>query len=472
MTPARIGKEDEEERQPRGVASVRETGDGGMLGVKVSESASVSKSGSDGWIGPAPFLHTALPGPIAKDFIERDQRYSSPSYTRDYPLVVKRGIGSVVEDVDGNRFLDFAAGIAVCATGHSHPKVVAAIETQARNLIHICGSDFYYPPMVALLEKLAAIAPGDGPKRVLLTNSGAEAVEAALKVARHHTGRKWIIAFHGAFHGRTMGALSLTSSKARQKEKFGPFVPMIAHAPYGSVEAIESMLFKQQMSPNEVAAIFVEPIQGEGGYLFPPPNFLPDLRSLCDKHDILMVCDEIQSGMGRTGKWFACEHVGVVPDMVLTAKGLASGMPLGAVVARADIMNWPPGAQGSTFGGNPVCCAAALATIDLIEHGYMANAATLGKRLMQRLSDISEERKVVTNVRGLGFMCGVDIVHRKTGKPDPKLREKLLLSSFEKGLILLPCGENGVRFCPPLCINESQLDVGLRLFDESLAMVI
>lgn len=425
----------------------------------------------EGWIGPAPSIQTELPGPNAKALMERDERYSSPSYTRDVPLVVRRAIGSVVEDVDGNRFLDFAAGIAVCATGHCHPKVVAAIEHQARNLIHICGSDFYYPPMIELMEKLATIAPGKEPKRVLLTNSGAEAVEAAFKVARHHTNRKWVIAFHGAFHGRTMGALSLTSSKARQKERFGPLVPMVAHVPYGDVERIDNELFKRQMSPSEVAAIFVEPIQGEGGYILPPPSFLPDLRALCDKYDILLVCDEIQSGCGRTGKWFAFEHFGIVPDLILMAKGLASGMPLGAVIAKAKYMDWPPGAQGSTFGGNPVCCAAAIATLELIENGYMANAATLGKRVLAELGEIAERRKFLTGVRGLGLMCGIDVVNRKTGKGDPKLREKLLRTSFERGLILLPCGENGIRFCPPLCINETQLDVGLKLFDESAAMV-
>jgi 4-aminobutyrate aminotransferase len=440
-----------------------------MLGIKQERQR---EQLTNGWIGPAPSIQTALPGPVAKAFIERDEKYSSPSYTRDVPLVVKRAYGSVIEDVDGNRFLDFAAGIAVCATGHCHPKVVAAIEQQAKNLIHVCGSDFYYPPMVELIEKLVAIAPGKFAKRVLLTNSGAEAVEAAFKVARHHSNRKWAIAFHGAFHGRTMGALSLTSSKVRQKERFGPLVPMVAHVPYGSVDAIENELFKRQMSPEEVAAVFVEPIQGEGGYILPPPNFLKDLRELCDRYGILLVCDEIQCGTGRTGKWFGFQHFGIVPDIILVAKGLASGMPLGAMIARADIMNWPPGAQGSTFGGNPVCCAAALATLELIETTYMANAATLGKRLLAELREICEQRKILANARGLGLMCAADVVNRKSAKPDPKLREKLLRCAFERGLVLLPCGESGVRFCPPLCINETQLDVGLKLLDESLAMVV
>ncbi len=421
------------------------------------------------WIGPAPSITTPLPGPNARPLIERDERNSSPSNTRDYPLVVKRAAGSVIEDVDDNRFLDFAAGIAVCATGHCHPKVVAAIEAQARSLIHICGSDFYYPIMIELMEKLASIAPMEGDKRVLLTNSGAETVEAAIKLSRFHTRRKWIIAFHGAFHGRTMGALSLTCSKARQKERFGPLVPMVAHVPYGDAGAIESQLFRYQMAPNEVAAIFVEALQGEGGYVMPPEGFLSELRALCDKHGILLVCDEIQSGAGRTGKWFAFQHHNVVPDVILMAKGLASGMPLGAIISKAEVMNWPPGAQGSTFGGNPVCCAAALATLELVDSGFMANAAATGERLRAELRAISEKRKVVANVRGLGLMCGVDIVNRRSGKPDPKLRARLLQAAFERGLLLLGCGEISIRFCPPLCVNETQLEVGMKLFDEAVA---
>lgn len=441
-----------------------------MLGIKHSgQETSVS---SEQWIGPAPWIETALPGPKAAELIERDERYSSPSYTRDYPLVVKRGLGSVVEDVDGNRFLDFAAGIAVCATGHCNPKVVAAVEAQARSLMHICGSDFYYPPMVELMERLCKLVPGDGEKKVFLTNSGAEAVEAAMKLSRFHSDRKWIIGFYGSFHGRTMGALSLTCSKARQRAGFGPLIPMIAHVPYGDAAAIESQLFRHMMNPNEVAAIFVEAVQGEGGYLVPDANFLPDLRALCDRHNILLVCDEVQSGMGRTGKWFAYEHFGVVPDITLVAKGLASGMPLGAVIARDEIMNWPPGAQGSTFGGNPVCCAAALATIELVESGYMANAAKLGERLRRSLGELDAKHKSLANARGLGLMCAIDVVNRRTCKGDPKLREKILLEAFHRGLVLLPCGETTIRVCPPLCINETQLDVGLRLFDEAVATVV
>ena len=440
-----------------------------MLGIKKNED---SQEPGDTWIGPAPWIETPLPGPNAKAMIDRDHRYCSPSNTRDYPLVVQRAMGSVVEDVDGNRFLDLAAGIAVCATGHCHPKVTAAIEAQAKSLIHICGSDFYYPPMIDLMERLAALAPGRHARRVLLTNSGAEAVEAAIKLCRHHSGRKWIIAFHGAFHGRTMGALSLTCSKAIQRSRFGPLVPMIAHVPYGDVDAIESQLFKYQFAPDEVAAIFVEAVQGEGGYIVPQPSFLPKLRALCDKHGILLVCDEIQSGTGRTGKWFAFEHFDIVPDIILMAKGLASGMPLGAVVARAEVMDWPPGAQGSTFGGNPICCAAALATLELVESTYLANAAKVGARLTSKLEEIAAKRKVVANVRGLGLMQGVDIVNRNSGKPDPKLRARILRAAFERGIILLACGETSVRFSPPLCINETQLDVGLKLFDEVLTATV
>jgi 4-aminobutyrate aminotransferase len=439
-----------------------------MLGIHRDETPQKS---DDGWIGPAPWIQTPLPGPNAKALIDRDRRVSSPSYARDYPLAVRRAAGSVVEDVDGNRFLDLAAGIAVCATGHCHPKVVAAVEAQARSLIHVCGSKFYYPSMVELSEKLAAIAPGEEPKRAFFTNSGTEAVEAAFKLARHHTGREWAIAFHGAFHGRTMGALSLTCSKTRHREGFGPLVPMVTHVPYGDVGAIESQLFQQQMSPREVAAIFVEPVQGEGGYILPEPDFLPRLRALCSKHRILLVCDEIQSGMGRTGKWFAFEHFGIEPDIIVVAKGIASGMPLGAIITRADLMDWPPGAHANTLGGNPVACAAALATIELIESVYMANAAERGEQMLTRLREIAARRKTVTNPRGLGMMGAVDIVSRTSGKPDQKGRSRITTEAFQRGLIVLTCGEAAIRFCPPLCINEAQLDVGLTLFDEVVATV-
>lgn len=433
------------------------------------EQAEQGKKG-DGWIGPAPWVETELPGPKSKAVLERDQAVSSPSYTRDYPLVVNRSSGSVVEDLDGNRFLDLAAGIAVCATGHCHPKVVAAIEAQARKLIHICGSDFYYPVMVEVMEKLAAIAPGPGGKRVFLTNSGAEAIEGAIKLARYATGRKWILAFFGGFHGRTLGALSLTCSKAVQQGRFGPMLPMVAHAPYGDLEFIEQ-LFKYKVPADEVAAIFVEAVQGEGGYRIAPPEFLPQLRHLCDKHGILLVADEVQTGIGRTGKWFAIEHFDTVPDIVCVAKGVASGMPLGAFIAREELMTWPPGAHGSTFGGNPVCCAAASATLELVESAYMANAAKLNPLVMRSLREMSEKHKCIAHPRGLGLMCAADVVGKRTGKADAGLRGRILQEAFRRGVILLPCGESGIRIAPPLCINETQLEVGLRVLDEAVATV-
>ncbi len=424
------------------------------------------------WIGPAPWIAVAPPGPQAAMAVARDRRVTSSSYTRPYPLVVQRAQGSVVEDVDGNRFLDFTAGIAVCSTGHCHPQVVAAIEQQARHLLHICGSDFYYESMIALAEKLARIAPGDAPKRVFLTNSGAEAVEAAIKLSRFHTRRKGIIAFLGAFHGRTMGALSLTASKVRQKQYFGPMMPMVEHVPYGDLDVIRNDVFKRTMAPDEVAAIIVEPILGEGGYVVPPRGFLPGLRELCDQHGILLVLDEIQSGMGRTGRMFCCQHENVVPDILLLAKGIASGMPLGAVVAPEKIMNWPPGAHGSTFGGNPVSCAAALATIELLEKQYVANAAQLHPIAMNKLQRIADKFKAVGPPRGRGLMLAVDIV--KGGRspvPDPALRDRIVSEAFSRGLLLLGCGECGIRFTPPLCINRVQLEVGLDVFGEVVATV-
>jgi 4-aminobutyrate aminotransferase len=431
-----------------------------------------NEAGRHEWIGPAPWIVTAPPGPQAMQATARDARVCSPSLTRPYPLVVRRAQGSIVEDVDGNRYLDFTAGIAVCSTGHCHPQVVAAIDRQSRHLIHMCGSDFYYEPMIALAEKLAAIAPGEDEKRVLFTNSGAESVEAAIKLARHYTQRKVIVAFYGAFHGRTMGALSLTASKFRQKERFGPLVPMVEHVAYGDLKAIERDIFKRVAAPEEVAAIFVEPIQGEGGYIVPSAEFLPGLREMCDKHGIMLVMDEIQSGMGRTGKMFACEHWNVEPDILVLAKGLASGMPLGAVVARAHIMNWPQGAQGSTFGGNPVSCAASLATIDLLEKQYMANAEKLQPHAMEKLRRIEQKHRCIAHPRGLGLMLAVDIVKdRRSRDPDPPLRDRIVNEAFSRGLLLLGCGETGIRFTPPLCINRVQLEIGLDVFDEAVSTV-
>ena len=424
------------------------------------------------WIGPAPQVDAMLPGPLAEQLIRRDQAITSPSNTREYPLVVKRASGSVVEDVDGNRFLDFAAGIAVCATGHCHPQVVEAIQKQAAELIHICGSDFYYQVMVDLAEKLSGIAPwaGTDKTRVYFTNSGTEAVEAAIKLARHQTGRKRIIAFQGAFHGRTMGSLALTASKFKQKLGFGPLIPMVSHADYGTLEGIRENLFKKHFPPSEVAAIFVESIQGEGGYNIPSKEFLPALRDLCSEQGILMVIDEIQSGIGRTGKWWACEHDDVVPDVICSAKGLASGMPLGALITKESVMVWPPGAQGSTYGGNPVCCAASLATLNLVEGGFMANAAKMGATTLSRLGEMESRHKCLGNIRGRGLMIGFDIVRGPNkDQRHPELCGRIIQEAFNRGLLLLPCGESSIRITPPLCINEAQLDVGLKVLDEVLS---
>src|SRR5438067_4411437 len=342
-----------------------------------------------------PLIKTDLPGPRAQELLQRDQCYMSPSYTRIYPLVVERGSGAVIEDVDGNLLLDFTAGIAVTSTGHCHPDVVAAIQDQAAKLIHMSGTDFYYQPQIDLAQRLAEVAPGDSPKRVFFTNSGAEALEAALKLARWHTGRSRALAFFGAFHGRTYGAMSLSGSKLVHRRGFSPLVPDIHHVPFprgctacsdgalgcACVRQIEDTVMKRVAPPEEIAAIFVEPIQGEGGYFVSPPGFLKGLRALCDRHGILLVADEVQSGMGRTGKMFAVEHWGVEPDIVCLAKGIASGMPLGAIIARSTVMDWPPGGHASTFGGNPVSCRASLATLDLLQSAYIANAAPRGEQL-------------------------------------------------------------------------------------------
>jgi 4-aminobutyrate aminotransferase len=420
-------------------------------------------------IDTVPMIRTELPGPIAKAMIDRDHRVTSTSYTRDFPLVADYARGCAVVDVDGNAFLDFAAGIAVCATGHCHPDVVSAIQNQAGKLIHICGSDFYYEPMIRLCELLNEIAPGDSPKRVFLTNSGAEVVEAAMKLARLATGRKWLIAFHGAFHGRTMGALSLTSSKARQKQGFAPLIPMVQHVPFGDIDAL-NVVFQRQADPSEIAAIFVEPMQGEGGYVMPPDGFLQDLRTLCDKHGILLVCDEIQSGIGRTGQWFACQHYGITPDILCVAKGIASGMPIGALVANDSIMNWPPGAHGSTYGGNPIACAAAIKTIELVRDKYMANADQMGKHVRETLHGIAKRHKTIGDIRGLGLMIGAT-VYDSNHSPCQKLRNDITVEAFRRGLILLGCGDTSVRFAPPLSITQDEINRGMEIFEQSVAAV-
>jgi 4-aminobutyrate aminotransferase len=417
-----------------------------------------------------PVIKTQLPGPKAAELIARDARAMSPSFTRAYPFVMDRGEGCWVTDVDGNRFLDFTAGIAVVTTGHSHPKVVAAIEEQARRFLHMSGTDFYYSSEIELAERLEAkILPGT-PARVFFTNSGAEAIEGAMKLARYTSGRPSYIAFIGGFHGRTFGALSLTASKASQRRGFAPLLSSVFHAPFpaasrgittdDSLKRIEE-LFATVAPPESVAAVFVEPIQGEGGYLVPPDDFLPRLRELTLKHGILLVADEVQSGMGRTGKLLAVEHTGVEPDIVCLAKGIASGLPLGAFIARAEQMSWPPGSHGSTFGGNPVACAAGLATLDLLEDGLMENAAQVGARLQDGLREVTANHKDVTDVRGRGLMLALEL---KT----PELAARLVQSAFERGLLLLTAGSRAVRISPPLILNPEEAATGLEIIESAL----
>lgn len=425
-----------------------------------------------------PCIKTSLPGPKAAEIIRRDNAVLSPSYTRCYPLVMDRGQGAIVEDVDGNRFLDFNAGIAVAATGHAHPRVVSAVQEQAARFLHMSGTDFYYEGMVLLAEKLAQLAPGDCARRVYFGNSGAEAMEAALKMARYHTGRDKFIAFYGAFHGRTMGALSLTASKVVQRRGFGPMLPVF-HVPYPNcyrcpqaatpdtcatecAAAIEQQLFRTVLPPEEVAAIVVEPIQGEGGYLLPTMRFHQELRRIADKYGILLIHDEVQCGMGRTGRMFASEHFGVVPDIVTVAKGIASGMPLSATIARSEVMNWRPGAHASTFGGNPVSIAAALTTIELLEGGLMKNAAETGEYMLARMRQWPGEFRFVGDVRGLGLMIGIEMVRdRETKEPAPSLRDRVEQMAFERGLLILGCGQSSLRLCPPLVISRQQADFAM-----------
>jgi 4-aminobutyrate aminotransferase len=437
----------------------------------------------------APVLKTALPGPKARAIIDRDARFVSPSYTRPYPLVMARGEGAVVEDVDGNLFLDCAAGIAVTATGHSHPDVVKAITEQAQKFIHMSGTDFYYEPQVRLAEEMASISPIGGEVRSFFGNSGTEANEAAIKMARYRSGKYNIIAFLGAFHGRTLGALSLTASKAIQRRGFGPMMPGVYHAPYPNcyrcpvglkpescaaecLGFIENQIFVHLVSPDEVAAIVVEPIQGEGGYIVPPAQFHQQLSELARRHGIMLVVDEVQSGMGRSGKMFAIEHFGVKPDITSVAKGIASGLPLGIATARADIMSWPPGAHASTFGGNPVACAAALATIRLLRERLVQNAAEVGEHLMAGLRALADKHPIIGDVRGRGLMVGVELVRdRVTKERAVEEREQVLDEAFARGLLVLGAGANAVRFSPALVLTKAQADVAVAIFDESLAAV-
>src|SRR5882757_6950674 len=438
-----------------------------------------------------PKIKTALPGPNAKLVLEGDERLISPSYTRSYPMVAKRGRGIVVEDVDGNEFFDFSAGIAVTSTGHCHPHVVEAIQKQAAELIHMSGTDFYYSSMIELADRLSKVAPMPGPHKFYYGNSGAEAIECALKLSRYHTKRQNIIAFFGAFHGRTMGAVSLTASKPQQKRRFAPLVPGVTHVAYPDVyrgtpagmdpekfalscaSYIEEKLFKTILPPEEVAAIFVEPVQGEGGYVVAPTVFMKELRRICDKHGILLVADEVQSGVARTGKWFAIEHTGVHPDIVCMAKGIASGMPLGVMMSRAEVMDWVPGSHASTFGGNPVCIAAALATLDVIEkENLRQNSTDVGKHMMRRMADWPKKHKLVGDVRGRGLMVGVELVKDKQTKEHAAAeRDRVVELAFERGVLFLGCGPSTVRISPGLVVSKDEADAAVEALEESISIV-
>jgi 4-aminobutyrate aminotransferase len=438
-----------------------------------------------------PRLITSLPGPKAQAIIERDHAAVSPSYTRTYPFVMARGEGAIVEDVDGNRFLDLNAGIAVCATGHSHPKVVEQIRAQAEKFLHMSGTDFYYENMVELAEKLgqlvSQLSPAAEPRRTYFGNSGTEAIEAAIKLARYHTGRDKFIAFLGSFHGRTLGSLSLTASKSVQRKGFAPLPGGVTHIPYAycyrcayskspgtcnveCVKVLEEQIFKTIAPAEEVAAVFVEPVQGEGGYVVPPRKFFDELTALCARHGILLVCDEVQSGMGRTGRMFASQHFGVDPDILAIAKGIASGLPLGATVAKARYMQWTPGAHASTFGGNPVSVAAALATIELLEQELVDHAARLGAHMMARMEQWPRRFPHVGDVRGLGLMLGIELVKDQTSKERaPELRDRVVDLAFHRGLLVLGAGPNSIRLSPPLVLTRDQADFALDVLEECLA---
>jgi 4-aminobutyrate aminotransferase len=431
-----------------------------------------------------PRLQTQLPGPNAKRVLDRDAKFMSPSYTRDYPLVAKRGRGAIVEDVDGNFFLDFAAGIAVCSTGHCHPKVVEAIQKQAAELIHMSGTDFYYESLPQLAERLVRTMPGAEHKKVFFGNSGTEAVEGAIKLARYATRRDKLIAFYGAFHGRTMGSLSLTASKSTQRKGFGALLSSVEHIHYPNayrcvhghgpetcggeiLEMLQNDMFKRLFDPEDVAAIIIEPIQGEGGYIPAPKFFLQELQSICRKHGIMLIADEVQSGMGRTGKWWAYEHAGIEPDIITVAKGIASGLPLSAFIAKESVMKWGPGAHGTTFGGNPVAIAASLVTMDLIESEYLANAGRMGDYIFGRTADWPNKFKIVGDVRGHGLMIGIEIVRdQRTKEKAADLRNAIVDLAFHKGLLVLGAGENSIRLSPPLLIDEEQVDFAMKTLEE------
>jgi len=438
----------------------------------------------------APRLNGPLPGPKAKAWVARDRDAISTSYTRSYPLVVGHGKGAELTDVDGNVFLDLNAGIAVGATGHAHPVVVKAIQDQAARFLHMSGTDFYYPQEITLAEKLGSIVPGKEPKRVFLSNSGTEAVEAAIKLARYKTGRTQFIAFIGAFHGRTMGSLSLTASKAIQKKGFAPTMPGVTHVPYADcrrcvfnlkfpdcgiacIDYIEDTVMKKVVPAEDTAAIVVEAIQGEGGYIIPPPGWHEKLRKLADKYDILLIMDEVQSGMGRTGKWFGIEHwPGVVPDIVTIAKGIASGMPLGATVASKKLMDWPPGSHGNTFGGNPVSCAAALATIDLLEKELLENTRQVGAYMKQVLEEMVQRHEHLGWVNALGLMIGIELVAKPgTTIGSPEMRDAVELECFKRGILVLGAGPSAIRLGPPLVLSRKQATTALEIFEDAVTTV-
>ncbi len=436
-----------------------------------------------------PVQKLEVPGPRARAILARDAAVISPSYPRDQPLVMERGRGTEIWDVDGHRFLDFAAGIAVCATGHAHPRVVEAIREQAGRFLHI-SADYHHEKWVELSETLDRIAPFAEDSVVFLANSGTEAVEAALKLARYHTRRPRFVGFYGGFHGRTLGSLAFTSSKVRQRAGFSPFMPGVTHVPYPDpyrprlafdpgtsdvgravVDYLEEVVFVHDAPPDEVAAILVEPIQGEGGYVVPPASFLPRLRELCDRHGILLIADEVQSGMGRTGRWWAIEHDGVEPDIVTSAKGIASGLPLGAMIARRSVATWGPGSHGNTYGGNPIACAAALATVAVLEEGALGNAATLGARAFEGLTRLAERHPSIGQVRGRGLMLGIELVRdRSTRERAPELRDDVARQAFEHGLVVLGCGKNTLRLTPPLTVSSAELDEALEILDTALSL--
>src|SRR3989304_1278929 len=444
-----------------------------------------AKPSNAGGIRDYPRILVPPPGPRSREVVERDRQWSSTSYIKASPLVVSHGRGAMLEDLDGNRSLDFMAGIAVASTGYAHPQVVAAITEAAGRVQHLCGTDFYAESMSVLMERPAQPGPGPSKKGVFLTNSGTEAVEGAIKLVRSSTRRSDLIAFQGAFHGRSYGSMSLTSSKAKQRAHFGPFLPGVHHVPYPNpyrletggrdagtfvLDLLRNDLFKRHLSPDDVAAVFVEPMQGEGGYVIPPPGFLAGLRDFCAQHGTLLVSDEIQTGAGRTGKMWAAAHVGVAPAVLLSAKGLGSGLPIGAIIAKESVMKWEAGSHGSTFGGNPVCCAAALATLDLLEGGLMENARRMGERLLAGLQGLRARHQIIGDVRRLGLFVGIELVEdRKTKAPAKALALELEQRAFQKGLLLLQCGESVIRMAPPLVIDEVDVDTALRIFDECLS---